>query len=53
MMTSVAMITIPAGRFRMGFAGGEEGRPEGPVHEVDLKRAFAIGKFEGVTPISF
>jgi formylglycine-generating enzyme required for sulfatase activity len=41
-----AMITIPAGKFRMGFEGGEEGRPEGPVHEVDIKRSFAIGKFE-------
>ncbi len=40
-----AMVTIPAGKFRMGFEGGEEGRPEGPVHEVSI-RSFAIGKFE-------
>jgi formylglycine-generating enzyme required for sulfatase activity len=41
-----AMVKIPAGKFRMGFEGGEEGRPEGPVREVAIAHAFAIGKFE-------
>ena len=40
------MVVIPAGKFRMGFDGGEEGRPEGPVHDVHIGYSFAIGKFE-------
>ena len=30
----------------MGAEGGEEGRPDGPPHEVSIARAFAIGQFE-------
>lgn len=40
------MITIPAGTFVMGWDGGEEGRYEGPPHEVTVERAFALGRFE-------
>jgi formylglycine-generating enzyme required for sulfatase activity len=44
--TCPPMVVIPAGKFQMGFNGGEEGRPEGPVHEVTIARSFAIGNFE-------
>ena len=27
------LAVVPAGSFRMGAEGGEEGRPEGPVHD--------------------
>ncbi|GMW07471.1 MAG: hypothetical protein AMXMBFR8_22670 [Nevskiales bacterium] len=47
-----AMVAIPAGSFRMGFDGGEEGRPEGPVRVVAIGRAFALGKYE-VTQAQF
>lgn len=40
------MVEIPPGRFRMGFDGGEPDRYEGPVREVTVTRAFALGKFE-------
>lgn len=40
------MVEVPAGEFIMGAEGGEEGRPDGPPHEVGIKRAFAIGQFE-------
>ena len=40
------MIAIPAGSFHMGAEAGEEGRPEGPVHEVHIARAFALGRRE-------
>lgn len=46
------LVAVPAGRFRMGFDGGEEGRPEGPVREVSIGYAFALGKFE-VTQAEF
>ncbi len=37
---------IPPGRYRMGSAGGEEGRPEGPEREVRISSAFAAGVTE-------
>ena len=40
------MVEVPPGEFIMGAEGGEEGRPDGPPHEVGIKRAFAIGQFE-------
>jgi formylglycine-generating enzyme required for sulfatase activity len=40
------MLVIPAGRFRMGDVnGGGEGN-EKPVHTVNIRYKFAIGKFE-------
>jgi len=47
-----ALVVVPAGEFRMGAAGGEEGRPEGPVHTVHIARAFALGRYE-VTQAQF
>lgn len=44
--TCPVMLTIPAGAFRMGFDGGEEGRPEGPVRDMSVARAFALGRYE-------
>jgi formylglycine-generating enzyme required for sulfatase activity len=41
-----AMVVVPPGKFRMGFEGGEEGRPEGPVRDVRIRRAFALGATE-------
>jgi formylglycine-generating enzyme required for sulfatase activity len=46
------MVVIPPGRFHMGFEGGEEGRPEGPVRRVRIPRPFALGRFE-VTQAEF
>jgi len=40
------MVVIPAGNFMMGSLEGEEGRPEGPIHEVNIGYEFAVGKFE-------
>jgi formylglycine-generating enzyme required for sulfatase activity len=40
------MVVVPPGRFLMGGPGGEEGRPEGPVHEVRIGYSFAIGRRE-------
>lgn len=40
------LVVIPAGRFRMGAEGGEEGRPEGPVREVRIGSAFAVAVTE-------
>lgn len=40
------MVAIPAGSFMMGAQGGEEGRPEGPVHQVTIARPFALARFE-------
>ena len=44
--TCPPMVEVPPGRFRMGFDGGEKDRYEGPVREVAVTRAFALGKFE-------
>ena len=40
-----SMINIPAGTFAMGFDGGEDGRPEGPVRQISVP-AFAMGVYE-------
>jgi formylglycine-generating enzyme required for sulfatase activity len=40
------MVVVPPGRFRMGSTGGEEGRPEWPIHEVRIAYSFAVGKRE-------
>ncbi|MBL8199504.1 MAG: formylglycine-generating enzyme family protein [Chromatiales bacterium] len=40
------LVVVPPGRFRMGAAGGEEGRPEGPVREVRIRSAFAAAVTE-------
>ena len=40
------MVVIPGGHFKMGSLEGEEGRPEGPIHEVTIGYDFAVGKFE-------
>ena len=41
------MVTVPAGTFQMGSPSYEEGRDddEGPVHQVTIPRAFAVGKY--------
>jgi formylglycine-generating enzyme required for sulfatase activity len=41
-----AMIVVPPGEFRMGFNGGEPGRPEGPVRQVRIDYPFALGRYE-------
>lgn len=42
------MVVIPAGGFVMGSLNSEIGRQgnESPVHQVDIARPFALGKFE-------
>ena len=40
------MVVVPPGRFLMGSTEGEEGRPNGPVHEVTIGYRLAVGKFE-------
>lgn len=42
------MVVIPAGQFLMGSLASEEGRSdnEKPVHLVDIKEPFALGKYE-------
>ncbi|MDJ0943312.1 MAG: SUMF1/EgtB/PvdO family nonheme iron enzyme, partial [Kiloniellales bacterium] len=42
------MVVLPPGRFRMGSSPDQGGynRYEGPVHEVQIGRSFAIGRFE-------
>jgi formylglycine-generating enzyme required for sulfatase activity len=40
------MVVVPAGRFTMGFDGGEPERYEGPVHAVAIVRSFAAGRTE-------
>ncbi|MBS7669075.1 formylglycine-generating enzyme family protein [Croceicoccus gelatinilyticus] len=37
------MVVVPGGTFVMGADEGEEGRYEGPPHEVTIERRFAIG----------
>jgi formylglycine-generating enzyme required for sulfatase activity len=41
------MVVIPPGRFRMGSPSNEAGRTddEGPLHEVHIGYAFAVGKY--------
>jgi formylglycine-generating enzyme required for sulfatase activity len=45
------LVRVPAGRFLMGSASSEFGRDddEGPRHEVEIEREFAIGIF----PVTF
>lgn len=40
------MVVVPPGRFMMGSTEGEPGRPNGPVHEVTIRKPLAVGKFE-------
>lgn len=40
------MVVVAPGRFMMGSDEGEEGRPNGPVHEVTIGYPLAVGKFE-------
>lgn len=40
------MVVVAGGSFQMGSLEGEEGRPEGPVHNVAIGYDFAVGKFE-------
>lgn len=40
------MIAIAPGTFMMGADAGEDGRPEGPVRQIAIKRAFALGIHE-------
>lgn len=44
--TCPLMVVVPPGSFLMGAEGGEVARYEGPVHEVNIRRPFAIGVFE-------
>jgi formylglycine-generating enzyme required for sulfatase activity len=39
------LVTVPAGRFRMGDLAGDGAKDERPVHEVAV-RAFALGRHE-------
>ncbi len=43
------MVVVGPGRFEMGADGGEPERYEGPVHPVEIRRAFAIG----VVPVTY
>jgi formylglycine-generating enzyme required for sulfatase activity len=40
------MVVVPPGRFKMGRDAGEKDRYEGPVREVTVGYAFAVGRFE-------
>lgn len=40
------LIVLPAGKVTMGDVYGDGLNDEGPVHEVTITKAFAIGKFE-------
>lgn len=40
------MVNIPIGNFLMGSENGEDGRPEGPIHEVGITRPFALAETE-------
>ena len=42
------MVVVPAGRFNMGSTSDERDRgdSEGPLHEVTIRKPFAVGKFE-------
>ncbi|TVS09904.1 MAG: formylglycine-generating enzyme family protein [Gammaproteobacteria bacterium] len=46
------MVVVPPGSFAMGHDGGEPERYEGPVREVNIDYAFAVGRFE-VTQAQF
>jgi formylglycine-generating enzyme required for sulfatase activity len=38
------MVVVPAGKFMMGSVEGDPN--ESPIHEVTIRRSFAVGKFE-------
>ena len=40
------MVVVKGGSFKMGSLEGEDGRPEGPIHDVMIGYDFAAGKFE-------
>jgi len=40
------MVVVPPGSFKMGFDGGEPERYEGPVRDVTIDYAFALGRVE-------
>lgn len=42
------LVVVPAGSFSMGSSADEQGRTaqEGPRHQVNISRPFAIGKYE-------
>jgi len=40
------IVVIPAGKFRMGDINGIGAKHERPVHEVHIRRPFAIGRYE-------
>ena len=40
------MIVIPAGKFRMGDIQGRGLKVEQPVHEVNIRRPFAVSRYE-------
>ena len=42
------MVVVPAGEFMMGSPESEKGRShrEGPVHRVEIRQEFAVGKYE-------
>jgi formylglycine-generating enzyme required for sulfatase activity len=40
------MVIISAGKFRMGDTQGKHGKDELPVHEVHIKRPFAVSRYE-------
>lgn len=40
------MVVTPGGKFRMGDIQGKHGKDELPVHEVHIKKPFAIGRYE-------
>lgn len=47
--TGIEMLLVPPGTFMMGCSASEQSdcyRPESPVHEVTLTRAFYLGRYE-------
>jgi len=40
------MVVVSGGSFQMGSLEGEEGRSEGPIHNVTIDYRFAVGKYE-------
>ena len=40
------MVIIPAGKFRMGDIQGKGAKDEQPVHEVHIRRPFAVSRYE-------
>jgi formylglycine-generating enzyme required for sulfatase activity len=40
------MVVIPAGKFRMGDIQGAGSKEEQPVHEVHIRRPFAVSRYE-------